>query len=69
MIDRYTTPAMNAIWSRQAKYERWKDVEIAICEAHAEKNAIPAQALNDIKSKATSTSTAAMRSSARPAMT
>jgi len=55
MIDRYTTPAMNAIWSRQAKYERWKDVEIAICEAHAEDGAVPADALKTIKMKASFT--------------
>lgn len=42
MIDRYTTPAMNAIWSRQAKYETWRDVEIAICQAHEEFGNIPA---------------------------
>lgn len=55
MIDRYTTAAMNAIWSRQAKYERWRDVEIAICEAHADKGDIPKDALHDIKTKATFT--------------
>ena len=52
MIDRYTTSAMNAIWSRQAKYERWKDVELAICDAHAEDGAVPANALKIIKDKA-----------------
>ncbi|MCC7230517.1 MAG: adenylosuccinate lyase [Fimbriimonadaceae bacterium] len=52
MIDRYTTPAMNAIWSRQARYERWKDVEIAICEAHAEAGTIPQGDLLEIQSKA-----------------
>src|SRR3569832_999202 len=52
MIERYTTPAMNAIWSRQAKYNRWRDVEIAICEAHAEDGAIPSTSLETIKSKA-----------------
>lgn len=41
MIDRYTTPAMDAIWSREAKYRRWQDVEIAIMEAHAEVGNIP----------------------------
>lgn len=46
---------MNAIWSRQAKYQRWKDVEIAICEAHAEQGGIPAEALADIQSKASFT--------------
>lgn len=52
MIERYTTPAMNAIWSRQAKYQRWEDVEIAICEVHAEMGAISAEAMAEIKSKA-----------------
>ncbi len=52
MIERYTTPAMNAIWSRQAKYERWLAVEIAICEAHAMMGAIPQGALSELKTKA-----------------
>lgn len=52
MIERYTTPAMNAIWSRQAKYERWEEVEIAIVEAHVELGAVPSEALETIKSKA-----------------
>jgi len=52
MIDRYTTPAMTAIWSREAKYQRWQDVEIAICEVHAEMGAIPQDALAEIKAKA-----------------
>ncbi len=42
MIERYTTAAMTAIWSRQAKYERWLAVELAICEAYAESGVIPA---------------------------
>jgi adenylosuccinate lyase len=52
MIDRYTTPAMNAIWSRQAKYQRWMDVEIAIVEAHADLGAVPREAVDEIKAKA-----------------
>jgi adenylosuccinate lyase len=55
MIDRYTTPAMNAIWSRQAKYERWRDVEVAICEAHAEDGVIPADDMQQIRTKASFT--------------
>jgi adenylosuccinate lyase len=31
MIDRYTTPEMRAIWSPEAKTQRWLDVEIAVC--------------------------------------
>jgi adenylosuccinate lyase len=52
MIDRYTTPRMNAIWSRQAKYERWRDVEIAITEAHAEMGAIPKEAAQTVRGRA-----------------
>lgn len=46
---------MRSIWERQAKYETWREVEVAICEAHAESGAIPKQALEDIKAKATFT--------------
>jgi adenylosuccinate lyase len=52
MIDRYTTPAMNAIWSREAKYQRWQDVEVAIVEAHAELGAVPEAAVAVIREKA-----------------
>jgi adenylosuccinate lyase len=52
MIDRYTTPAMTAIWSRQAKVQRWLDVEIAICEGYAEFGEIPAQDVEQIRQKA-----------------
>ena len=52
MIERYTTSAMNSIWSRQAKYQRWQDVEVAIVEAHVELGAVPASALEEIKAKA-----------------
>lgn len=55
MIDRYTTSAMNAIWSRQARYERWKDVEVAICEAHAEEGTIPAEDMTLIREKSSFT--------------
>lgn len=55
MIDRYTTSAMNAIWSRQARYERWKDVEVAICEAHAEEGTIPADDMVIIREKSSFT--------------
>lgn len=52
MIERYTTPAMHAIWSRQAKYQVWQDVEVAIVEAHAELGDVPADAVSTIQSKA-----------------
>ena len=52
MIERYTLPEMGAIWSQQNKFQKWLDVEIAVCEVHAEDGIIPADALAGIKSKA-----------------
>ena len=46
---------MNAIWSRQAKYETWRDVEIAICQAHAEFGNIPDEALTVIRERSSFT--------------
>lgn len=52
MIERYTLPEMGAIWSQQNKFQKWLDVEIAVCEVHAEDGTIPNEALSEIKSKA-----------------
>ncbi len=52
MIERYTLPEMGAIWSLENKFRKWLDVEIAVCEVHAEDGIIPADALEQIKSKA-----------------
>src|SRR6185295_9057657 len=52
MIERYTLPEMGALWSLQNKFQKWLDVEIAVCEVHAEDGTIPNEALEEIKSKA-----------------
>lgn len=52
MIERYTLPEMGAIWTLHNKFQKWLDVEIAVCEVHAEDGIIPADALEQIKSKA-----------------
>jgi adenylosuccinate lyase len=52
MIERYTLPEMGAVWSQQNKFQKWLDVEIAVCEVHAEDGTIPNDALKEIKSKA-----------------
>ena len=36
MIDRYTRPEMGAIWTEEAQYQAWLDVELAACWAWAE---------------------------------
>src|SRR5262244_1992392 len=52
MISRYTLPEMGAIWSEQNKFQKWLDVEIAVCEVHAEMGTIPRAALDEIKTHA-----------------
>src|SRR5438477_9407581 len=52
MIERYTLPEMGALWSEQNKFQKWLDVELAVCEVHAEMGTIPREAVEEIKSKA-----------------
>ncbi len=52
MIERYTLPEMSDIWSLENKFQKWLDVEIAVCEVHAEMGTIPNEALAEIKAKA-----------------
>ncbi len=52
MIDRYTRPEMKALWTDEAKFQTFLDVEIAVCEAHAQLGRIPKEAVEDIKKKA-----------------
>ncbi len=44
---------MARIWSDQNRYQKWLDVEIAVCEAWARLGKIPQDALKNIKEKAT----------------
>jgi len=53
MIKRYTRPQMGAIWTDQNRYQKWLDVEIAVCEAWNKLGKIPSPALRQIKEKAT----------------
>jgi len=52
MIKRYTLAPMAALWSEEAKYERWLKVELAVCRAWARAGRIPAAALREIESRA-----------------
>jgi adenylosuccinate lyase len=45
MIERYTRPQMGRVWSEQNKFDKWLKVELAVCEAWAERGVIPADAL------------------------
>ena len=52
MIPRYTRPEMGKIWSLENKYQKWLDVELAVCEAWNKLGVIPDEALAKIKEKA-----------------
>ena len=41
MIDRYTLPRMAAVWTQVSKYQRWLDVELAVCEAMEQTGKVP----------------------------
>ncbi|MDO8578240.1 MAG: adenylosuccinate lyase [Dehalococcoidales bacterium] len=49
MIDRYSRPRMKQVWSDENKYEKWLEVEIAVCEAWAALGVVPKNALPKIK--------------------
>ena len=52
MIQRYTLPEMGALWSEETRFQKWLEVEIAVCEVHAEMGTIPAAAVEQIKARA-----------------
>jgi adenylosuccinate lyase len=52
MIARYTLPEMGALWSEENKFQKWLEVELAVCEVHAEMGTIPRDALEQIKTRA-----------------
>lgn len=49
MIERYSRPEMKRIWSDENKYDKWLEVEIAVCDAWSELGVIPRNAIPKIK--------------------
>jgi adenylosuccinate lyase len=49
MIERYSRPAMKRVWSDENKFNKWLDVEIAVCDAWADVGVIPRKAMPKIK--------------------
>ena len=49
MIPKYSRPEMAAIWSEKGKYDRWLQVEIAVCDAWAKRGDIPEEAAAKIR--------------------
>jgi adenylosuccinate lyase len=52
VISRYSRPEMASIWSDEGKLERWLDVELSALDGWAEIGVVPAEAAEEIRSKA-----------------
>ena len=49
MIERYSRPEMKKVWTDENKYNKWLEVEIAVCDAWAEVGVVPRNAIPKIK--------------------
>jgi adenylosuccinate lyase len=49
MIERYSRPEMKRVWSDENKFNKWLEVEIAVCDAWTELGSIPRKAMSKIK--------------------
>jgi adenylosuccinate lyase len=52
MIERYSRPALKALWEPARKYETWLRIEILACEAMAKQGMVPLSAIRAIRAKA-----------------
>jgi len=52
VIPRYTRDEMGRIWSDAHRYEKWLEVELAVCDTLAESGQIPSEAAARIRRKA-----------------
>ncbi len=52
MIERYTRPELGRLWSDDARYRRWLEVELVVCDVLAERGAIPQEAARAIRASA-----------------
>lgn len=52
LLARYIHPEMGKIWQEESDYERWLQVELAVCAVMAERGEVPLEAWQEIQSKA-----------------
>ena len=52
MIDRYTLPEIGGVWTEEAKYRAWLQVELAVSRARARLSEIPAEEVEELARKA-----------------
>ena len=52
MIERYTLPEIGDIWTEEAKFRSWLEVELAVCRARARLGEIPTDEVEELAEKA-----------------
>ena len=52
MIERYTLPEIGAVWTEEAKYRAWLEVELAVSRARAQLGEIPTEEVEELAAKA-----------------
>jgi adenylosuccinate lyase len=52
VIERYTLPGIGGIWTEEAKYRAWLEVELAVCRARAALGEIPPEEVDELAEKA-----------------
>jgi adenylosuccinate lyase len=52
VIERYTLPEIGAIWTEEAKYRAWLEVELAVCRARARLGEIPMEEVEELAERA-----------------
>ena len=52
MIERYTRAEMGRLWGREAQFDSWLEVEVAVCEALGARGMVPEDDLREIREKA-----------------
>ncbi len=52
LVPRYTREQMGGIWAAENRYRTWLQIELAVCEAWAERGVIPAESMERIRSRA-----------------
>ena len=49
MIERYARPGMKRVWSEENKYDKWLQVELAVCEAWTDEGIIPLEDMQKLR--------------------
>lgn len=52
MIERYTLPEIGGLWTEEAKYGAWLEVELAVCRARARLGEIPQEEVRELSERA-----------------